>query len=216
MIGKITTQKAASDHRPSSSSSQADAAVRTWQMELVAFILLVGSGIALRLVFSDLPNFAPVAALALFAGYFFRSRLVAISVPLTVMAVTDMVLGGYGWQMMMLVYGMLAAPVALRGWLRKSLTLQKGGLSEAIAPLVGLISCGLASSILFFLVTNFGVWMWFGSYEPSWNGLWHCYAAALPFFRYTLTGDLFFSAVLFSSYALALNLGASRAVANAS
>ena len=48
------------------------------------FGLLVGSGVALRLTCHDLPNFAPVAAIALFAGYFFRSMLLAACVPLAV------------------------------------------------------------------------------------------------------------------------------------
>ncbi len=62
----------------------------------------------------------------------------------------------------------------------------------------------MASSILFFLVTNLGVWLWFGTYGPGFDGLWHCYVAAIPFFRYTLAGDMFFATVLFGSYALAL------------
>jgi hypothetical protein len=39
-------------------------------------------------------------------------------------------------------------------------------------------------------------------YEHSWQGLVHCYARALPFFRYTLAGDLVFSASLFGGFAL--------------
>ena len=183
---------------------------RHWIQEGVAFVVLVGAGVALRLAFRDLPNFAPVAALALFAGYFFRSALLALCVPLSVMALSDWFLGGYNWYMMALVYGMLAMPVALRGLLRRSLAMQPGCGREAFTSAAGLVGCGLGSSLLFFLVTNFGVWMWFGTYESSWSGLAHCYAAALPFFRYTITGDLFFSVVLFGSYALSMSLAATR------
>ena len=73
---------------------------RPWAYEAVAFVLLVGSGAAMRLACHELPNFAPVAAMALFAGYFFRSALVAACVPLTVMAISDWFLGGYHWGQM--------------------------------------------------------------------------------------------------------------------
>ncbi len=198
-------------HRESQGSDfRRIAADRHWMQEAAAFVVLVGAGVALRLACRDLPNFAPVAALALFAGYYFRSALLALCVPLSVMALSDWFLGGYSWYMMGLVYGMLAMPVALRGWLRRSLAMQPGRGWESFAPAAGLVGCGLGSSLLFFLVTNFGVWMWFGTYEASWAGLAQCYTAALPFFRYTITGDLFFSVILFGSYALAMSLAPAR------
>ena len=85
-------------------------------LELAVFVLLVGAGVSLRIRLHDIPNFAPVAAMALFAGYFFRSWLVALCVPLAVMAISDTVIGGHDWRRMAVVYGMLAAPVALRTW----------------------------------------------------------------------------------------------------
>ena len=111
---------------------------------------------------------------------------------------------------MVLVYGMLAVPGVLRGWLRQTFVLGRGRLSARLAPLAGLLSCSLLSSVLFFVVTNFGVWLGFATYETSWAGLCECYVAAIPFFRYTLAGDLFFAIVLFGSYALALSLAPAR------
>ncbi len=175
-----------------------------WTRQAAVFALLVTSGVALRLAGHELPNFAPVAALALFAGYFFRSALVAMCVPLSVMAISDLFLGGYHWGVMVLVYGMLMFPVLLRGWLRQTFVLGTGRFAGRLASLIGLLSCSLLSSVLFFLVTNFGVWLGFATYETSWSGLAECYVAAIPFFRYTLAGDLFFAVVLFGSYALAL------------
>ena len=183
---------------------------RAWMADVMMLVLLVAAGVTLRLVCCDLPNFAPVAAMALFAGYVFRSSLLALLVPLSVMAISDWVLGGYHFGVMALVYGMLALPVAFRGWLRHAFDLKQ---AQTMVPLVGLLGCGLVSSLLFFLVTNFGVWCWFGAYERSLAGLWHCYVAAIPFFRYTLAGDLIFSVVLFGSYALAMSWGRQKAVA---
>ena len=172
-------------------------------VEGVLFVLLVLVGVQLRIWLQDLPNFAPVAALALFAGYFFRSWLLALCLPLSIMAISDLSIGGYDWRMMALVYGMLALPVAFRSLLRRHLNLDQGGLRSASLAVTGLIGCSLASSVLFFLTTNFGSWLWFNMYEHSVAGLIQCYVMAIPFFRYTLCGDLFFAVVLFSGYAVA-------------
>jgi hypothetical protein len=171
-------------------------------VELIAFVALVTSCVFVRLAFQDLPNFAPVAAAALFAGYFFRSGAMALCVPLTAMAVSDFFIGGYDWRMMAMVYGTLSLPVALRGPLRHHLAIGNGR-PAAWGPVAGLLSCSLAASLLFFFVTNFGCWLWMGAYEHSAAGLVHCYVQALPFFRYTLAGDTVFGFVLFGGYWLA-------------
>ena len=55
----------------------------------------------------------------------------------------------------------------------------------------------LACSLIFFATTNFAVWAFSGLYSPDTTGLLQCYVAALPFLKYTVAGDLFWSAVLF-------------------
>jgi uncharacterized membrane protein (UPF0182 family) len=67
-----------------------------------------------------------------------------------------------------------------------------------------LIGSSLAASVIFFLTTNFACWWYsFGAYPPTFTGLIECYTFALPFFRYTLSGDLLFALTLFStSFAL--------------
>ena len=122
-----------------------------------------------------------------------------------VMALSDLVIGGYTWQMMLLVYAMLALPVALRSFLRRQLTLT--GDQPKWKPVAGLLGCSLGASLAFFLVTNFGSWLWFGMYENSLAGLLACYTAAVPFFRYTLAGDLVFACLLFGGYARRAELG---------
>jgi hypothetical protein len=79
-------------------------------LEGLVLVVLVVSGVALRLLFRDLPNFAPVAALAMFSGFFFRGWLVALSAPLMVMSLSNLVIGGYHPALMVAVYGMLAIP----------------------------------------------------------------------------------------------------------
>jgi hypothetical protein len=178
--------------------------------EVMALIALIAFGAQVRVYFQDLPNFAPVAALALFSGYFFRSWTMALCVPLGVMAISDAFIGAYDWRMMVLVYSMLALPVALRGPLRKYLNIGQGNLGRATGAVAGLVMCSLFTSLVFFFTTNFGSWLWFDMYPHNGTGLMTCYVQALPFFRFTLAGDLVFALALFGSYGLATQLGWAR------
>ncbi len=170
--------------------------------EPVVFLLLVAAGVATRLYFRDIPNFAPVAAIALFSGCFFRSRWTALCVPLLVMALSDLVVGGYEAVLMVAVYGMLALPVVMRGAIRRLLDFESPSARRLAVSAAGLLGCSLVSSLLFFAVTNSVVWATSAIYEPTLAGLVSCYVQAIPFFRYTLAGDAFFAFALFGSYAL--------------
>jgi hypothetical protein len=60
-------------------------------------------------------------------------------------------------------------------------------------------AASLVASVSFFLISNFMVWVVWDMYAKNFGGLLACYAAALPFFRNTVTGDLVFSAVFFGA-----------------
>ena len=178
--------------------------------QLFIAMLLIAGGVALRLYFRYIPNFAPVAALALFAGFYFRSWTIALLVPVSVMLISDQVIGGYSWPLMVTVYAMLGLPIAMRSLLRRNVQLQPSNTSRRVsisrvtktsAVIAG--SC-LGASLLFFAVTNLAVWQFTSLYESSFSGLSQCFASALPFFRYTLLGDLTFATALFGGYALIL------------
>ena len=65
---------------------------------------------------------------------------------------------------------------------------------------VPVIGAALASSVSFFLISNFAVWAaWPEMYPRGWNGLMMSYAAGLPFFRGTVESDLFFSLTMFGT-----------------
>lgn len=61
----------------------------------------------------------------------------------------------------------------------------------------------LASTAIFFLVSNFGCWLGSTTYPQNFGGLLTCYAAGIQFLKGTLLGDLFYSSVLFGTFALA-------------
>jgi uncharacterized membrane protein len=198
--------KLSTAHRPGISEAIGESAL---------LVVLVGFGVAARLAFQELPNFAPVAALALFAGYVLRRSWVAALVPLSVMTISDWFIGGYDWTLMALVYAMLTLPVAFRGLLRHYFRFSPGRLTAALKPVCGLLICSFACSVTFFIVTNFGCWALYEWYPRSLSGLASCYVQAWPFFRHTVTGDMFFASLLFGSYAVAASRGSVRVPATA-
>lgn len=185
-------------------------------LELTVLLLLVAAGAASRIVFRELPNFAPVAAIALFAGYFFRSAWMAVLAPIAAMVLSDVVIGGYQWQMMLVVYGALALPVAFRPLVRRFCRIQTQRPLETARSVAGLVGCSLACSLIFFLATNFAWWPWSDMYPKTTAGLVSCYAAGLPFFKYTLAGDLTYACLLFGTYAVAVHASSAPVATGAS
>ena len=134
------------------------------------------------------PNFTPIGAMALFGGAYFGKRALAFAAPLGALLLSDAILGFHSG--MAFVYGSVAL-IVLIGW----------AVARRITPLT-IAGAALASSVLFFIVTNFGTWATGELYPPTIAGLAACYVAAIPFFQNTLAGDLFFSALLFGGFAL--------------
>ena len=154
---------------------------------LAAILSAILLAAALRLV-PHPPNFSPIGAMALFGGAYFGRRALAFAAPLGALLLSDAIIGFHSG--MPFVYGSVAL-IALIGW--------------AVARRITLVSvavAAVASSILFFAVTNFGTWLTSGMYPQNFAGLGACYVAAIPFFQNTLAGDLFFSALLFGGFAL--------------
>ncbi len=155
---------------------------------ILVILSAIAAAAALRLV-PHPPNFSPIGAMALFSGaYLGRRGLIAFAAPLGALLLSDAILGFYSG---MAVNYFAVALIVLLG----SQALRK------IAPL-RLLGTALAASLLFFAVSNFGVWALSGMYPLTFAGLAACYVAAIPFFQNTLAGDLFYSAVLFGGFAL--------------
>lgn len=135
------------------------------------------------------PNFTPIAAIALFAGYLLPARW-ALVAPLAAMLIGDAFIGGYEWQTMLLVYAAILTPVALGPWLRKGANPARVGASA------------VGASLLFFAVTNLGSWAFSGMYAQTSADLVAAYAMGLPFLKNTLASGVLWSAVLFGAAAI--------------
>ncbi len=136
------------------------------------------------------PNVTPLAALAL-TGALYLDRRFAFVLPLAAMLLSDLFLGFH--RIMPFVYvsfvAISAAGVLLRT--RRSIPVVAGA--------------SLAGSMLFFVVTNFGVWLVGdgGVYPKTVAGLTECYIAAIPFFRNTVLGDIVYVAILSGTFEVA-------------
>lgn len=182
-------------------------------LDLGTLCVLVTCGVVARLALTyEFPNFAPVAGLALFAGFFLRDVRLAIVVPLAIMAISDAVIGPHHPIVMASVYACLALPVAAGPWLRNWLKLERPQVAQGIASAALIGSCSFAGACLFYVATNSAEWLVdcfrvSPTYSADLAGLIQCLAAGLPFFKYTLAGDLFFAGLFFGVYAAALNSG---------
>lgn len=121
------------------------------------------------------PNFTAVTAIALFGGAHFSSKKLAFLLPLTAMLISDLILGISF--ITLFVYSAFIVVTLIGSYFKK----------------VSIKSI-LLSSIAFFIITNFGVWLI--GYPLNLSGLIECYTLAIPFFRNSILGDLFFSGVL--------------------
>jgi hypothetical protein len=139
------------------------------------------------------PNFAPVGATSLFAGARLP-RWQAYLIPMALLAVTDPILSPlYGFKpytkYLLFSYASFLISVWLGRFLRNT---------ESISRIAAVT---VVNSIQFYLMTNFGSWLWFQAYPHTAAGLASCYLAAIPFFGWTLASDILYTAVLFGLYA---------------
>ena len=131
------------------------------------------------------PNFTPIIAVAIVSGYFFKNINLSLLTLLVAMLISDLFIGFY--ENMIFVYISLLLITLVFHKINKKINFKN------------LFIYGLAGSLIFFLVSNFGVWA-LGSlgvndlpYEKSLTGLIECYILAIPFFGNTFLSTLIFA-----------------------
>jgi hypothetical protein len=167
---------------------------------MLAYLFVIFA-ILMRMPFIAHPwGFTPVAAALLYFGA--RGSRRQLWIPFALLAVSDIVLTKFvyvyqfSWDHFV-TWAWYAAILWLGTNLRDS-----GALREKAAWL-RVAGAALASSVSFFVVSNFAVWACWPTYPKTFAGLMACYAAAIPFFRRGIAGDMLFTAVMFGVPALA-------------
>lgn len=146
------------------------------------------------------PNFTPIGAMALFGGAYFANRRTALLVPMLALWLSDLILmngvyayqenfvffyGGFYW-----VYGTFILIVLM------------GSMIKKVRPFQ-VLTASLSASILFYVISNFGVWLGSSMYPQTLTGLLSCYVAGIPFFGNTIAGDFLFSSLMFGCLEMA-------------
>jgi ABC-type proline/glycine betaine transport system permease subunit len=146
-------------------------------------ISLIVIGILLRFI-PHTANFTPVAAIAIFAGVYLNKKQ-ALIVPLLLMVLSDIFLGMHN--VAIFTWGSFVLVTLLGIWAKNHKTVR------------GIVSTSVAASVLFYGITNFGVWA-MGWYPQTTKGLLDCYILGLPFLRNFTVATLVYVAVLFGAY----------------
>lgn len=149
-------------------------------------------------------NFSPIIGLSLFGAAYIESRKLSFAVPLVLIYLTDFIINntvfrqffpnheGLVWFSSYMIWGFLSyiLVVAIGRWLLRKVNIKTLTISA------------LSSSVVFFLISNFGVWISSNgiTYSKDFAGLILCYEMALPFFRSSFMGDMMSTAIIFGGY----------------
>ena len=138
-----------------------------------------------------IPNFTPISAIALFGGVYFSDKRLAFIIPLLAMFISDVALElitGWGFHNTIVYVYVAFILTSIIG-----LYVKRNTTSSSI------LGASVLSSLLFFIITNFGVWAATGMLGGA-AGLGATYALGIPFFAPTVLGDLFFNTLLFGAF----------------
>ena len=154
---------------------------------LVAFFILLG---VFTRIIPHPPNMTAIGAIALFSGAFLYDKRLAFIIPTITMLISDLVLG---YQLALSVYLSFLIIVSLGFVLAKKHT----GSS--------VINMSLLASVIFYVLTNFSVFISSPLYSKTFVGLIECYTLAIPFFLNTLIGNVVYSLIMFYGFKFVQN-----------
>lgn len=164
-------------------------------------IILLAAGVGARLL-PHYPNVTPLESIALLTAAYMGRKYWVVFIPLILWYVADVILNntvlrafypeteGIVWYSGYMLYNFISLLLII--FLGKTL-LKK-------ITITNVVMTSFISSLLFFLITNAGVWLSPGSLYPKGiEGLWMSYVAGLPFLLKSVLGNLFFSGILFGT-----------------
>ena len=135
-------------------------------------------------VISDIPNFTATIALIMFTSYLIRDKFLSVLVILVSQIISDLYIGIYS--SMFFVYGAYVFIALLSPIIMNKLSFKSVLISSLVTPTI------------FYIVSNFGVWITGSTYPLSLDGLIMCYVAGIPFFDETLLSTVVFSVTIYA------------------
>ncbi len=168
----------------------------TWNTRLTVITGIILAGAFMRLI-PHWPNFTPIAAMALFGGAYMGRKYLAYAVPFATMFISDLIIGFH--DSMLAVYLAFGITVTIGIALSRRISMRN------------ILGASLASSVIFFMITNFASWLSSPFlYSSEWTGLMQSYVAGLAFFNdgsygisfflNEVAGSLFFNALFFGAF----------------
>lgn len=153
-------------------------------------------------ILPHMPNFSPLGAIGVFGAAYFTKKWQTFLIPILSTWLSDLFINnviyaqyyptftwfyqGFYWQ-----YGSYLFITFISVFLLKKISSKR------------IIMATLCSTIFFFFITNFGCWIDNTAYPQDFAGLISCYVAGLPFLKGTFLGDVFYSTILFGTFAWA-------------
>ncbi len=175
---------------------------------IIAMILIV----AFSRLMIHIPNFSPITAMGLFGAAYFSKKYLAFVIPFLGLFLSNLFLNNVIYAHLYDGF-VLFGPADLYVYSAFAIVILIGfGLLKKV-NVVNVIGASLIASIVFFLITNFSSFLSLPFYPKNIGGLISAYAAGIPFFKYTILGDLVFAGVLFGGYALIKNTYFSKSIA---
>jgi len=146
-------------------------------------------------IIPHMPNFTPIGAIALFAGAYLKNKYHAFLIPIASLWLSDLILNNF----IFTFYSDFTwfYPGFLWQYISFTLIIVLGYFFLKKINFKNVFITAISSSLLFFIITNFGVWISGSLYTLDFHGLITCYVMALPFFKGTLLGFMCYSAFLF-------------------
>ena len=126
-------------------------------------------------------NFTPIIAFGILSGYYLKNVVYGYSLIIISMFIGDLIIGFHN--LIFFTYFGLLFSVIIGKYIKQ-------------LKFVSILSSSIGSALLFFAISNFGVWLLSGIYTIDVQGLINCYVAAIPFFRSTLISTIIFVFVL--------------------
>ena len=162
---------------------------------ILVFILVA----ALSRLLPHLPNFTPIAAMALFGGAFLSQKRIAFALTFLALILSDILVNTLLYQDTAFM-NYFSQPFVWAVYLSFGLTILLGSSIQNKINVKNVAALSLSSSLIFWLITNFACWPGNPLYAQDFSGLIQSYIAAIPFLGNSVVGDLFYNTLLFGAF----------------